>query len=218
MKLGFLANVSRGLTGNILSAILLGVFLFGSGMALGLTTGLDDVPELPSADGSSYTPEILVTMIDKKQIKLSSLRGKVVMLDFFLTTCPHCQDHAPHVAELYNKYKSRGFLVLGLASDAQEKVADVRAFMKKYGLTYPVGFNTLEASAYFTDSHNRGVPQMVVFGTDGKMKIRRIGWDEKTGKDIEEAIATALGKTAGAAPATAPAKLAPKAAAKPRRA
>ena len=189
------------------AAFALSVLFTASGLAL----GMDDVPELPAADGSSYTPEIVIPMIDKKELKLSSLRGKVVMLDFFLTTCPHCQDHAPHMVELYSKYRNRGFVVLGLASDFQLS-GDLKAasaavvdFMKKYKLNYPVGHSSLEAVAYFTDSHNRGVPQMVLFGPDGKMVLRHIGWDEKVGKEINTAIEAQLSKLA---PATAPARTA----------
>ena len=199
----------------VFSALALSVALTASVLAL----GSDDVPELPAADGSSYTPEIVIPMLDKKELKLSSLRGKVVMLDFFLTTCPHCQDHAPHMAELYNKYRSRGLVVLGLSQDLQatgdQKAATsaVQDFIRKYKVTYPVGFSNIEAIAYFTDSHNRGVPQMVLFGPDGKMTLRRIGWSDEVGREFEAAIAAQLEK-AGPAPAEAPATPAAKPAGK----
>ena len=207
----------------LFSALALSVALTASVLAL----GSDDVPELPAADGSSYTPEITIPMLDKKELKLSSLRGKVVMLDFFLTTCPHCQDHAPHVADLYNKYRSRGFVVLGLSQDFQATgdqkaaTAAVQDFIKKYKVTYPVGFSNIEAIAYFTDSHNRGVPQMVLFGPDGKMTLRRIGWNDEVGKEFDAAIAAQLEKAGPApapaeAPATPAAKPAGKALVKPR--
>lgn len=175
-----------------------------------LAIGSDDIPELPASDGSSYTPEIDVKMLDGNEMKLSSLRGKVVMLDFFWTKCPHCQEHAPHVAELYSKYKDRGLVILGLATDYQTSgdlkgsTAEVKAFVKQYKLPYLVGFSSIELVAYFTDSHNRGVPQMVLFGTDGKMTLRRIGWDEKVSKEIQGAIEAQLGKTASVAPIVKP--------------
>ncbi|HZS04551.1 MAG TPA: TlpA disulfide reductase family protein [Blastocatellia bacterium] len=191
------------------SVLALSALLAVSALAL----GSDDVPELPAADGSSYTPEILVKMIDKNELKLSSLRGKVVLLDFFWTKCVHCQEHAPHVVELYQKYQNRGFVILGLATDLQstgdEKTSttDVKDFVKKYKLPYPVGFSNLEAVAYFTDSHNRGVPQMVLFGPDGKMVLRHIGWSEQVAKEINDAISAQLDKLGPAA--VTPAKAAP---------
>jgi thiol-disulfide isomerase/thioredoxin len=199
----FLFTTSRNSFRTIFSIVTLCAALTASALAL----GSDDVPELPAPDGSSYTPEIVIPMVDKKELKLSSLRGKVAMLDFFATTCPHCQDHAPHVVELYNKYRNRGFVVLGLASDLQAS-GDVKAatsavsdFVKKYKLNYPVGFSNIEAVAYFTDSHNRGVPQMVLFGPDGKMTLRRIGWSDAVGKEFDEAVAKQLDKLGPAATA-----------------
>jgi peroxiredoxin len=156
--------------------------------------GRDDVPELPSPDGSGDTPEIIVPMIDKTTTRLSSLRGHVVLLDFFWSQCAHCRDHAPHIVELYNELSKRGLVILGLATDTQDKSADVKAFMRDLKINYPVGFITNELVAYYTDSHNHGVPQMVLFGPDGKMARRLIGWDEKNGKDLRDAILAQLQK------------------------
>jgi glutathione peroxidase-family protein len=170
--------------------------------ARSLPPSVEDPPELPAADGSSLTPEIEVEMVDKakSKLKLSSLRGKVVLLDFFWTQCQHCRDHAPHVVELYNQYKDRGFTVLGLATDGPQKAGDVKAFMRDTKINYPVGYISTELVAYYTDSHNHGVPQMVIFGTDGKMVKRLIGWNEQTNKDLMDALKSQLGD-APAAPA-----------------
>src|SRR5262249_385586 len=133
----------------------------------------------------------------QKQIKLSSLRGKVVLLDVFLSSCPHCQEHAPHIVELYNQYRSRGFTVLGLATDRKKKkddVESVKAFASLAKINYPIGFLTTEVIAYYMDSHDHGVPQMVLFGPDGKMAKRLIGWNEKVGKEMSAAIEAQLAK------------------------
>jgi thiol-disulfide isomerase/thioredoxin len=135
-------------------------------------------------------------MVDKSKIKLSSLRGKVVLMDFFWSQCPHCRDHAPHVAELFSQYKGKNFAVLGLATDGPEKVSDVKAFMRDTKINYPVGYINTELIAYYTDSHNHGVPQMVLFGTNGKMVKRLIGWNEETSRDLVAAIKGQLGDPA----------------------
>src|SRR5678815_1691033 len=160
--------------------------MIGNAVAL----GRDDIPELPSPDGSGDTPEMVISMIYNApatgpgKIKLSSLKGKVVMIDMFWSQCPHCKDHAPHMTEIYTQYKDRGFTVLGLATDRPDKVNDVRAFMRETKLTYPVGFLTNEVIAYFADSHNRSVPQMILFGPEGKMVKRWIGWTDEIGKEV----------------------------------
>jgi glutathione peroxidase-family protein len=164
--------------------------------------GAEDVPELPMPDGSGDTPEMIIDLLpgaadQKKQLKLSGLRGKVALIDMFLSTCPHCEEHAPHVVELYNKYRDRGFTVLGLATDNKENkdsVESVKAFASLAKIEYPVGFVTPEVIAYYVDSHDHGVPQMILFGPDGKMAIRRIGWNEKISKEMRAAIEAQLAK------------------------
>jgi thiol-disulfide isomerase/thioredoxin len=166
--------------------------------------GVEDVPELPMPDGSTGTPEIIIDLLpggpgadQQKQLKLSSLRGKVALIDVFKSTCPACERHAPHIVELYNQYRDRGFTVLGLAVDNKENkdsVETVKAFVSLAKIEYPVGFSTAEIGAYYIDSHDDGVPQMVLFGPDGKMAKRLIGWDEKNGKELRAAIEAQLAK------------------------
>jgi glutathione peroxidase-family protein len=164
---------------------------------------VSDVPELPMPDGSGDTPEMIIDLLPNtggpgvKQIKLSSLRGRVVLLDVFWSKCHHCEEHAPHIVEFYNQYRARGFTVLGLATDRKEKkedVENVKAFAAKAKINYPVGFLTTEVIAYYMDSHDHGVPQMVLFGPDGKMVKRQIAWNEKIGKEMRAAIEAQLAR------------------------
>jgi len=173
--------------------------------------GTQDVPELPAADGSGDTPEMMIDLVStvpggvpgSSQMKLSSLRGKVVMLDMFWSQCPHCEEHAPHIAELYNTYRQRGFTVLGLATDPKgdkDSLGRVKAFMVKAKISYPVGYVTNEIIAYYADSKNHGVPQMVLFGPDGKMVLREIGWNENVSQKVKQEIEAQLAKMATVKP------------------
>ncbi len=184
--------------------------------------GTEDIPELPMADGSGDTPELTVKMLSSNvaakqmgELKLSSLRGKVTLLDLFWSQCSHCEEHAPHVAEWFTKYKSRGLNVVGLATDKEDDLAKVRAFMTKAKTNYPIGFVNNMVIAYYADSHDHGVPQMVLFGADGKMAKRTIGWNEKVGKEMIQAIEEQLAKAGATSETTAPVKPGSKATAKP---
>ncbi len=168
--------------------------------------GAEDIPELPMPDGSGDTPEMVVELLPnvlgpvvnrQDRLKLSSLRGYVVLLDMFWSKCPHCEEHAPHIVQLYGEYRQRGFKVLGLATDRREKqeeVNSVKSFVSKAKINYPVGFLTTEVIAYYMDSHDHGVPQMVLFGPDGKMVKRQIGWSDKIEKEMRAAIEAQLAK------------------------
>jgi peroxiredoxin len=161
--------------------------------------GSSDVPELPTGDGSGDTPDMFIKLVPNAasradNLRLSSLRGKVVLLDMFWSQCPHCEEHAPHVVEYYNQYRQRGFTVLGLATDKQDRLDDVKNFMQKAKINYPVGFLTNEVVAYYADSKNHGVPQMILFGTDGKMVKRLIGWNNQVGQELKQAIDSQMAK------------------------
>lgn len=162
-----------------------------------------DIPELPMADGSGDTPEMMVDLVPANaaakpaKFKLSGLRGKVALLDMFWSKCPHCVDHAPHVVTIYNQYRDRGFTVLGVAKDskdAPDEVKSVKDYVAAAKINYPVGFITTEVVAYYADSRNHGVPQMVLFGADGKMVLREISWNENIEKKLKAAIEEQLAK------------------------
>lgn len=165
---------------------------------------MEEIPELPAPDGSSDTPEIEVTMLDGKKMKLSSLRGKVCVIDMFASWCSHCQDHAPHMVKVYNQYKAQGFELVSLATDQKDKISDVRKFVKDYGLNYPVGFMSVEVQAYYMDSHSHNIPQVIMFGKNGKMVKRWIGWSEERTNELTSLVDSELKKAAPNSAATAP--------------
>lgn len=62
-------------------------------------------------------PEINLPSLNGKKIALSSLKGKVVLLDFWASWCRPCRNANPHVVEMYNKYKKKGFTVYNVSLD-----------------------------------------------------------------------------------------------------
>ena len=70
------------------------------------------------------------------ELHSASLRGKAVYLDFFATWCPPCNDEAPWVEALQQRYASRGLVVVGV--DMLENRASALRFRAQHSLTYPV--------------------------------------------------------------------------------
>lgn len=78
--------------------------------------------------------------IHGKTLELSDYKGKVILLDFWATWCPPCRKEIPGFVELYDKYKSRGFVVIGVSID--DSASDVKKFAKQIKMNYPIVMGT----------------------------------------------------------------------------
>lgn len=193
----------------IFNAVLLGFSLALIVIAAAPRVGFAELQDLPKADGSGDAPDMLVDLFNRnptakqpKNLRLSSLRGKVVLMDIFWSRCPHCEEHAPHIAEFYNQYRQRGFTVLGLATDRKdnnEDLASLKGFVERTKINYQVGFLTGEIRALYADPKEAGVPQIILFNADGKMVAREVGWTPAQGEKIKKAIEAQFAKPASQA-------------------
>jgi len=82
-------------------------------------------------------PDFDLQAIDGSTFKLSSLRGKAVLLNFWATYCEPCKVEMPWFVELQKEYGPQGLQVVGLAMD-DASTEDVLAFAKKMGVNYPI--------------------------------------------------------------------------------
>jgi peroxiredoxin len=76
---------------------------------------------------------------DKRQLKLSDFKGKVVFLNFWATWCKPCEEEMPSMERLYQRYKDKGLVVLAISEDGEG--AAVGPFLKKRGFTFAVGLD-----------------------------------------------------------------------------
>ncbi|MES2568000.1 MAG: TlpA disulfide reductase family protein [Bacteroidota bacterium] len=80
-------------------------------------------------------PELILPMPNDKDLALSSLRGKVVLIDFWASWCGPCRKEMPNVKRAYEKYKNKGFEILGVSLD-KDRDAWLGAISKD-GMTWP---------------------------------------------------------------------------------
>lgn len=109
-----------------------------------------------------------------KVVKLSDLKGKVVLLDFWATWCGPCRMTIPHVEAIYEKYKDKGVVVIGINLDTGD-LSNVQQFINEQGMKYLVVTdpNSQVAGLYGVNS----IPRFFLIDKNGRIAKMIIGYD-----------------------------------------
>ena len=116
-------------------------------------------------------PEFSLPDLEGKDLQLSSLRGKVVLLDFWATWCEPCKAEIPNFVEFQSKYRGQGLVVLGVSMD--DSPDPVKAFYSKYQMNYPVVIGTAKTGDEYGGI--LGLPIAFVLDRKGRIITRHIG-------------------------------------------
>jgi peroxiredoxin len=131
-------------------------------------------------------PELILPMPNDKDLALSSLRGKVVLIDFWASWCAPCRKELPNVKRCYEKYKSKGFEILGVSLD-KDRDAWLEAITTE-GLKWPqvsdLKYWQSEACQIYAI---QSIPYTVLIDKDGKIIAT-----ELRGADLDKKLAEVL--------------------------
>ncbi len=121
--------------------------------------------------------EFVLPLRDGRQLKLSSFKGKVVALEFLLTTCPACQSTGRLLDRLQKEYGPRGFQALGCAVDA--KAAEgMQNYLLQSGAKFPIGIRKEDDFRAFMELSlfDRALfPQVVLIDRAGVIRFHHGG-------------------------------------------
>lgn len=147
--------------------------LLGAGIGLGLAQAMPGLlPAQSPVTGSvalmrQMAPDFdLPTPRQGKPITLSEYRGKVVLLNFFETTCPHCQGEIPELVKLHQALRSKGVEVIGVSLDGVE-ARELAALAKAKHVTYPLAMGNEEVATRYGGID--GVPMSFLIDREGRI-------------------------------------------------
>jgi thiol-disulfide isomerase/thioredoxin len=128
------------------------VVLLAVGALLLIQAGQGEVPEAVAAcgpdGGKGCLPQFTGRTIDGQELSAKTLAGKVVLVNFWATWCAPCVEEMPALEAVWQKYKDRGFVIVGVLADHAPDQA-VRAFASRMRTTYPIVRSTGEIEALF---------------------------------------------------------------------
>jgi len=146
-----------------------------------------DAGSTPRLTQSTLAPDFSLESLDGTTMRLSELRGKAVLLNFWATWCGPCKVEMPWFVDFQNQYRSQGLQIVGVAMDDASK-EDIGKFAKDMGVNYPI----LIGKDSVGDQYGGvpALPETFLIGRDGKVVDKIIGLRGKA--EIEDAIKKAL--------------------------
>ena len=172
------------------SRVVVALLALAAVLAPGVAAGEDPVAALslirpkPAKDA----PDFELPTPDDRVIRLVDLKGKVVFLNFWATWCEPCREEMPSMERLHLAYKDRGLVVVAVSVDSQG-ASVVRPFVKKFGLTLPIG---LDPKMTVRERYGVwAVPSTFLIDREGKRVLFANGareWDGKAAHAVIESL------------------------------
>jgi len=150
---------------------------------LGLTVAAAGTPAaLPPAGVPA--PDFASKSDTGRNVRLSELRGQVVLINFWASWCSPCRQELPLLSKLYTKYRSAGFTLLGVNVDDNRK--DAESMLKRLDLKFPTLFDNSKnvAKLYGVDT----MPATLVIDRDGRVRYVHRGYYEGYERKYEQQV------------------------------
>jgi thiol-disulfide isomerase/thioredoxin len=166
-----------------------------SGLPAAISSSL---PTGPALDDLGPAPEFagITAWINANPLTIASLRGRVVLVEFWTFGCVNCQHVEPYVKAWYERYAASGFVVIGVHTPElsfERDLGNVRNAVASAGLSYPVAFDPTYAT--WNAYHNGYWPAFYFIDRAGRIRHTHVGEGDYAGS--EQVIRQLLGPPAG---------------------
>jgi peroxiredoxin len=137
-------------------------------------------------------PGFTLRDINKKEVKLSDYRGKVVLINFWATWCQPCQAEMPHLQDMYDDLKDKGFEILSISIDEARDASKVKPLIRRGKYTFPV---LLDKQTKVIPLYNpdQTLPYNALVDKEGKLVWTKLSYAPGEEKLLREKVMEYLG-------------------------
>jgi len=135
-------------------------------------------PPIELVDAQRAAPNFvgIDNWLNSAPLNITDLRGKVVLIDFWTYGCYNCVNTLPYVTRLYDTYKDKGFVVVGVHTPEfpfEKSIGNLQAALKRYGIRYPVAQDNEYAT--WNAYRNQYWPAQYILDQTGKIVFEHAG-------------------------------------------
>lgn len=183
---------------------IIAVLLIGSMIVIMVKSNLTDDPMdeyvisadyseedgVPGLEKGSIPPDFVLSSLSGETFRLSDLKGKKVILNFWASWCGPCKAEMPHMQKYYKKYKDSDnveIVAVNLSESEKRGQKGIEEFVDAYGLTFPIPLD--KEGAVMKAYKVLIIPTTYFIGTDGKVGQMITGpMDEKRIKELVDQL------------------------------
>jgi thiol-disulfide isomerase/thioredoxin len=134
-------------------------------------------------------PALTSQDLDGKKVKLSDLKGKVVVVDVWATWCGPCRAMIPHERELVKRLKGKPFVLVSVSADASKET--VKTFLEKNEMPWTHWWDGARGPIYKM-LVDRGIPTAYVIDAKGIIRAKIVGFSKDNMANLDKAVDAAL--------------------------
>jgi peroxiredoxin len=139
----------------------------------------------------TFAPDFKLQTMDGKQVSLrDALKQGPVVAAFFKVSCPVCQYAFPFLERIYKAHGGKNVTIVGVS---QNEKKDTAAFIKEYGVTFPVLLDDTNSYPVSNAYGLTNVPTIFWIASDGEIEISSVGWERKEIEEINRKAAEVNG-------------------------